>query len=103
MKAEIISIGSELLCGLVVNTNANFICNELEKLGIECITETSVRDDETEIHNILSIALKRADLIITTGGLGPTKDDLTHEALASFFKAKLIPDKKVLNELKKKL
>lgn len=102
MKAEIISIGTELLLGQITNTNARFLAEELQKLGIESYFQTTVGDNTKRIHQILEEALKRSNLIITTGGLGPTSDDLTHEAISSFFKAKLFLDKKILKQIQKK-
>ncbi|MBI3590330.1 MAG: competence/damage-inducible protein A [Candidatus Melainabacteria bacterium] len=102
MKAEIISIGTELLLGQILNTNARFFASELQELGIESYFQTTVGDNTERIHEVLAQALKRADLILTTGGLGPTSDDLTHEAISSFFNVKLIKDKKVLKQIEKK-
>lgn len=102
MKAEIISIGTELLLGQIVNTNAKFFATELQELGIESYFQTTVGDNIERIHYVLEQALKRSDLILTTGGLGPTSDDLTHEAIASFFKTKLVQDKKILEQIKNK-
>ena len=102
MKAEIISIGTELLLGQITNTNASFLASELQSLGIDSYFQTTVGDNPKRIHYVLSEALKRSDIIITTGGLGPTSDDLTHEAITSFFKTKTILDKQVLKQIEKK-
>lgn len=102
MKAEIISVGTELLLGQITNTNAQFLASELQNLGIDSYFQTTVGDNTERIHEVLKLALKRADIIIFTGGLGPTPDDLTHEAIYSFFKIKPKLDKKVLNQIKKK-
>ena len=102
MKAEIISIGTELLTGQTLNTNICFLGEELQSLGIELYFQTSVDDNTGHIQQVINQALKRADLIITTGGLGPTTDDLTHHAVFSFFKAKPLLDKKVLKQIKNK-
>lgn len=102
MKAEIISIGTELLLGQIVNTNARFLATEFQELGIDSYFQTTVGDNPDRIHYVLNEALKRSNLIITTGGLGPTSDDLTHEAISSFFKVKPVEDKKVLEEIKKR-
>lgn len=102
MKCEIISIGSELTSGKTINTNAAFIGSELQTLGLDSYFRTTVDDNIERIHEVLKQALKRAEIIITTGGLGPTHDDLTHEAIAGFFKIKLQKDKKVLKEIKRK-
>ena len=102
MKAEIISIGTELLLGETLNTNAYFLARELQNLGIESYFQTTVGDNIKRIHEVLKKATDRSDLIITTGGLGPTSDDLTHEAISSFFKTNLALDKVVLRQIKKK-
>jgi nicotinamide-nucleotide amidase len=102
MKAEIICIGTELLMGQIVNTNAQFFASELHELGIDSYFQTTVGDNEKRIHEVLELALKRSDIIITSGGLGPTSDDLTHESIASYFNVKPTLDKKVLSEIEKK-
>ena len=102
MKAEIISIGTELLLGQITNTNAKFLAEELQSLGIESYFQTTVGDNTERIHEVLELALQRASIIITTGGLGPTPDDLTHEAIYSFFNKKPILDKKKLKQIKNK-
>ena len=102
MKAEIISIGTELLLGQTINTNACFLADEFQSLGIDSYFQTTVGDNAERIHEVLKLALQRADIIITTGGLGPTPDDLTHEAIYSFFKVKPQLDKKNLQQIKNK-
>jgi len=84
-SAEIICIGTELLLGEIVNTNAQYLAQELARLGIPHHYQTVVGDNQERIHKALAIACSRANLIITTGGLGPTPDDLTTEAIANFF------------------
>lgn len=102
MRAEIISVGTELLMGQIVNTNAQFFAKELSELGINSHFQTTVGDNEERIHEVLNLALKRSDIILTSGGLGPTADDLTHESISSFFNVKLALDEKVLKEIEKK-
>ena len=102
MKAEIISVGTELLLGQITNTNAQFLANELQSLGIESYFQTTVGDNTERIHEVLKLSLQRADIIITTGGLGPTPDDLTHEAIYSFFKTEPLLDKKILKQIENK-
>ncbi len=102
MKAEIISIGTELLLGEILNSNSHFIANELKEIGIDSFFQTTVGDNTKRIHEVLEQALRRSDIIITTGGLGPTDDDLTHEAISSFFNEKLLKDTKTIKELEKK-
>jgi nicotinamide-nucleotide amidase len=83
--AEIICIGTELLLGEILNSNAQYLAQELAKLGISHHFQTVVGDNIDRIHQVLAIACNRSQIIITTGGLGPTPDDLTTEAIASFF------------------
>lgn len=92
MKSEIISIGDELLIGQVVNTNSAWMAQELNKVGISVIRITAIADDHAEIINALVEASKRADIILITGGLGPTKDDVTKLALCDYFNSPLVFD-----------
>lgn len=82
MKAEIISVGTELLLGQIVDTNSAFLARELASLGIELYHLTTVGDNPQRLESALKDALGRADLVITSGGLGPTEDDLTKETVA---------------------
>ncbi len=90
MKAEIISIGSEILRGQIVDTNANFIAQKLTELGINLEHISAVSDNPESLLSTLKLALQRSDLIITTGGLGPTEDDITYETIARALNLKLI-------------
>ena len=90
MNTEIIAVGSELLLGQIVNTNAQFISQNLSDLGINVYYHTVVGDNRNRFMEALNIASKRADLIITTGGLGPTMDDLTKETIADFLGFELV-------------
>jgi nicotinamide-nucleotide amidase len=82
MKAEIIAIGSELLLGQIVDTNSSYIAKCLAENGIELVQTETVGDDLQRINNVIQEALSRSSIIITTGGIGPTEDDLTREAIA---------------------
>lgn len=82
MIAEIITIGTEITTGSTLNTNAFFLSQKLFEIGVETYYQTTVDDDEKRLMDVINIALGRADLIITTGGLGPTKDDMTKEVIA---------------------
>ena len=82
MKAEILAVGTELLLGDILNTNAQFLAQELANLGIEVYYQTVVGDNPQRLKDTIFHAFSRADLIITTGGLGPTEDDLTKETAA---------------------
>lgn len=90
MKAEIISIGDELLIGQVVNTNASWMATELNKSGISVVRITAVSDAGTSIKDAIVAAEQVADIIILTGGLGPTKDDITKQVLADYFNSEMI-------------
>ena len=101
MKAEIISIGDELLIGQTVNTNASWIGKELSLLGIpvkKCIT---ISDEESEILSAIDSALKRSELVVVTGGLGPTKDDITKHTLCKYFDTHLEINQAVLERVTK--
>lgn len=80
--AEVISIGTELLLGQIVNTNSHYLAGELANLGLDCMYQVTVGDNVDRIKNVLRDALNRSEVVITTGGLGPTADDLTHESIA---------------------
>ncbi|MFT6880479.1 MAG: nicotinamide-nucleotide amidase [Arcticibacterium sp.] len=83
--AEVITIGDEILYGQITDTNSQWISAELDKIGIKTLRKTSIGDHKSEILGILEEAQKRADVLIFTGGLGPTKDDITKKTLAEFF------------------
>src|SRR5919204_6682994 len=83
MKAEILSIGTELLLGQIVDTNANYLAGRLALLGIDCMHMQTVGDNLGRAKGAFERALFRSDLVVTTGGLGPTEDDLTREAIAA--------------------
>ena len=85
MKAEIITIGDEILIGQIVDTNSQFIGQELNKIGVSVYQITSIQDDKQHILNALKEAQDRVDIVILTGGLGPTKDDITKKTIATFF------------------
>lgn len=95
MKAEIITIGDELLIGQVVDTNSAFLGRELNLNGIRVHKITSIADDRIEILDALENAQKNCDVIIVTGGLGPTKDDVTKQTLCEFFQTHLVLNKDV--------
>lgn len=100
--AEIISVGTELLLGEILNTNAQFLAQELARLGIAHYYQTVVGDNVLRLQKAVAIGCGRSRLLIFTGGLGPTPDDLTTEALADFFQAPLIERADVLAEIAQK-
>ncbi|MEW4922966.1 competence/damage-inducible protein A [Algibacter sp. 2305UL17-15] len=99
MLAEIITIGDELLIGQVIDTNSAFIAEEFNKIGVSIYQITSVQDDKSHILQAFRDAESRVDIIIITGGLGPTKDDITKKTIAEYFNDTLIRDASVLNNI----
>ncbi|MFA6924592.1 MAG: competence/damage-inducible protein A [Bacteroidales bacterium] len=99
MYAEIISIGDELLIGQIVNTNSSWLAEQLNLAGIKIAQITVVADIPKNIINALDDACKRADLILITGGLGPTKDDYTKQTLCKYFNTKLVLNKDVCKDI----
>lgn len=95
MRAEIITIGDELLIGQVVDTNSAWMAERLNECGIELFQVTSVHDNREHIIAALDEAFGRADIVLTTGGLGPTKDDITKHVLCEYFGTHLIEDMRV--------
>ena len=85
MICEILSVGTELLLGQIANTDAQFLARRLSMLGITMYRQTTVGDNPARVKEALNTALSRSDLVITTGGLGPTEDDLTKEMVAEYF------------------
>ncbi len=101
MTAEIISIGDELLIGQIVNTNAAWMSRQLNLANIQVRYMSVVGDDAEEIRRSLDVALSRADVVLLTGGLGPTHDDVTKKAVAEYFdSAEMVMDEKVLAHIK---
>ena len=99
---EILSIGTELLLGNIVNTNAQWISEELAALGLNHFRQSTVGDNFKRIGNLVKEISKRSNLLITTGGLGPTPDDLTTEAIAKAFNANLYEKEYLWDDIKKK-
>jgi nicotinamide-nucleotide amidase len=100
MLAEIITIGDEILIGQVVDTNSAFLAAELNKVGIRVGQITSISDQRNPILTALDEAAKRAGLVVITGGLGPTSDDITKQTLADYFHTKLVLKKEVLDHIR---
>lgn len=99
MFAEIITIGDEILIGQIIDTNSAFIAQELNKIGVSVYQITSVQDERLHIKEALKEAETRADVIIMTGGLGPTKDDITKHTLCEYFNDTLVESKEVLSHV----
>ncbi len=103
MSAEIICVGTELLLGNILNSNSQFLAIELAKLGIPHYYQTVVGDNLQRLKHAIDIATKRAEILIFTGGLGPTPDDLTCEAIADFFGVPLVEDPEIIEDITQKL
>ena len=96
ISAKIITIGDEILIGQIVDTNSTFISNELIKIGVEVREILSISDSKDEIINAFNNSVDKFDIIITTGGLGPTNDDITKEVFCEFFNDKLVHNNNLL-------
>ena len=99
MKAEIITIGDEILIGQIVDTNSQWIGTELNKIGVSVFQISSIQDDKQHILNALKEAQERVDIVILTGGLGPTKDDITKYTLCKIFDSELILNEELLKKI----
>ncbi|MEO3945027.1 competence/damage-inducible protein A [Gorillibacterium sp. CAU 1737] len=99
MKAELIAVGTELLLGQIVNSNAQYLSGECATIGVDVYFQTVVGDNPERLVQALAIAESRADLIICTGGLGPTQDDLTKDVLAERLNRKLVVDRPAMDKM----
>ena len=102
MKAEIITIGDEILIGQIVDTNSAWIADQFNLNGIEIYQITSVHDEHDHIVEALRNASEKVDLVIITGGLGPTKDDITKNTLCEYFGTKLVFHEPIFEHIKKR-
>lgn len=102
IKAELITIGDELIYGHTVDTNAAFIGQRLTEIGVDLAYHTTVADNPKRMLNAISTAINRADVVLTTGGLGPTHDDITKKVICKYYKRQLVFHEDVLAELEKK-
>ncbi|MGL5033640.1 MAG: CinA family nicotinamide mononucleotide deamidase-related protein, partial [Microcystaceae cyanobacterium] len=102
MSAEIICVGTELLLGEILNSNVQFLALELAQLGIPHYYQTVVGDNPQRIHQVMATALQRASILIFTGGLGPTPDDLTTAAIAAYFDTPLTERPEVIRDMETK-
>lgn len=103
INAEIVTIGDEILIGQIVDTNSAWIAQQLNAIGINVWQMTSISDDKAHILSTLDIAALHADLIIVTGGLGPTKDDITKQTIAEYFHSRFVRNQAVLEHITKLL
>jgi len=101
MKAEILAVGTELLMGQIVNTNAQYISSKLPDVGVGVYYHSVVGDNTDRLEESIKLALQRCDVVIMTGGLGPTQDDLTKETVAQVFGKKLVVHNDSLEDIKK--
>ena len=99
MNAEIITIGDEILIGQIIDTNSAFIAKELNKIGVSVFQITSIQDEKEHILQTFKEAEQRADIIIVTGGLGPTKDDITKKCFCDYFDDELVQNDEVLKHV----
>lgn len=100
LKAEVIAVGSELLLGQIVNTNAQIISRALQEIGIDVYYHVCVGDNHDRLMDVFKLSFSRSDIIIFTGGLGPTQDDLTKETVAAYLDLPLVLDEFSLNKIK---
>ena len=106
MNCTILSVGTELLIGQITNTNSVYLSKQLNLLGINVLYHFTVGDNKTRLEEILKYSIEKTDIIITTGGLGPTQDDLTKETISAMMDRSLIKHEssyKKLHEIFKKL
>ncbi|TBR59030.1 competence/damage-inducible protein A [Westiellopsis prolifica IICB1] len=102
MSAEIICVGTEMLLGNILNSNAQYLAIELAKLGIPHYYQTVVGDNSQRLKDVIQIASQRAEILIFTGGLGPTPDDLTCETIADFFGTPLVERSEIIEDITRK-
>lgn len=100
LKAEILCVGTELLLGDIVNTNAAFLARQLAQAGVAVYHQAVVGDNDSRLREALSQALEQNDLVVLTGGLGPTYDDMTKETVADYFGLPMEENKEALEQIK---
>ena len=100
MNIEIITIGDELLIGQVIDTNSAWMSKELSEAGFDVIYITSIKDEYKAIFSAIEDGFKRSDVLLLTGGNGPTKDDITKSTLCDYFEDELTLDQEVVNNIK---
>ena len=99
-SAEIIAVGTEILLGNIANTDAQFLSQALNSIGVNVFYHTVVGDNPERLRQALNIARQRADIILTTGGLGPTYDDLTKQTICALFGKKLVLHRDILEDIR---
>ena len=103
MKTELICVGTELLLGNILNTNAKYLAEKCAELGLSLYYQTVVGDNDTRLAEMIKAAFERSDVVIFTGGLGPTSDDITKEVVSESFDLPLVYDEKAADDLTKRL
>ena len=101
MKVSIISVGTEILFGQITNTNSVFLSQQLNLLGFDVLYHHTVGDNDGRLSEIIKNSFENCDIVITTGGLGPTEDDMTKETICKFFNDKLVEHKPSLDALER--
>lgn len=101
MKAVIITIGDEILIGQIVDTNSGFIAKSLDRIGVEVTEMISISDNKKHILDTFAQLQNKVDVVVVTGGLGPTKDDVTKKTFCDYFNDELVVDPKVLAHVTK--
>ena len=99
MNCEVISIGDELLIGQTINTNASWLGTQLNLIGFDVNFGVVIRDNKSDILDALKVSSKRSDLVVITGGLGPTKDDITKHTLCDYFQTSLVLNSEIENKI----
>ena len=99
MNAELLTIGDEILIGQIINTNSVWMAQQLNMAGISVVHMSSVADKKQAIIDALDAASKRSDIVLITGGLGPTKDDITKSTFCEYFSTHLVLDNDVLSDV----
>ncbi len=102
MDVEIITIGDEIISGHTIDTNSAFIAGKLAEIGLWVTYKTAVGDELNRMEEVISQAMKRADIVITTGGLGPTDDDITKRAIVKVFRRNLVFHEEILEDIKRR-
>src|SRR5204862_1932874 len=100
MRCEVVAVGTELLLGQIVDTNSSWIGEQLALAGIDSHFQTKVGDNLDRIVSVLRLALERSDAVIVCGGLGPTQDDITRDAIAQVMGVELVPDDAILDRIR---
>src|SRR6187549_2639545 len=100
MRCEVVAVGTELLLGQIVDTNSSWMGDQLARIGIEHLRQTKVGDNLDRITDCITDALSRADAVIVCGGLGPTQDDITREAIAAVMGVELVRDDAVADVIR---